>query len=194
MQVLGSSPGSHAVVADVCRQAIVAGPPWQPAEDARGNPVLFETTFPCSVKAMSEESSIKVVTAYKELALGNVGAAGPLPVEQLAVALTSHLSTFTHCFESAAGLSKPIHGTHWLAFQILPDGKPGRTGVGGAAARDKCSKPASLGALRAAFAPSALDPGRLSAPGRRGKQAPPQALGLLGRSTATRPVVSRAAL
>jgi len=127
VQVLGSSPGSHAVVADVCRQAIEAGPPWQPAEDTRGNPVLSEATFPCSVKAMSEESSVKVVTTHKELALGNVGAAGALPVEQLAVELTSRLSAFTHCFESAASLSKPIHGTHWLAFQIQPDGSPGRT-------------------------------------------------------------------
>jgi hypothetical protein len=44
----------------------------------------------------------------------------------IASSLTQHLTAFTHCFESAFGMSKRIHGKHWMAFEILPSGAVGK--------------------------------------------------------------------
>jgi hypothetical protein len=117
VRVLGATPGSHPAVIEACRRLLEEGPRWQPARDAANAPTACETTFTCKVELVSRQ---------KELALGNVGAAGPLPVETIAGGLTQHLHAFSHCFESAASLNKAIHGSHWLVFQILPSGSVGK--------------------------------------------------------------------
>lgn len=124
VRVLGATPGSHPSVVEACRKLLEEGPRWQPARDASNQPAACETTFRCKVELRS--TGMKQISTRKELALGNVGAAGPLPVETLASELTRHLHAFSHCFESAASVSKPIHGMHWLAFQVLPSGKVGK--------------------------------------------------------------------
>ncbi len=117
VSVTGELPGSHPLVADACRVMLSQGPRWQPARNAAGAPVLFRGTFSCKVEIESRDL---------ELSLENVGAAGALSVEQVAAALAEHLHAFTHCFESAASMSKPIRGQHWLAFEIDAEGRPGR--------------------------------------------------------------------
>jgi len=117
VRFLGATPGSHPVVVEACRKLVEEGPRWQPARDAANEPTPCETTFQCSAE---------VVSRGKELTLGNVAAAGPLPVEAIAAGLTRHLLAFSYCFESAVGLGKSVGGTHWLAFQILPSGAVGK--------------------------------------------------------------------
>lgn len=93
------------------------GPRWQPAIDEAGNPVRYEGPYVCRVSLESR---------HKQLQLVDVGAAGPLAVEAVATTLRDHLYAFSHCFESAFSMSKEVHGTHWLAFEILPAGAVGR--------------------------------------------------------------------
>lgn len=117
VSVRGMMPGSDPEVARACQRMLEEGPLWQPATDAKGNAVDYEGPFTCRVN---------LETQHKEMALADVAAAGPLPVEQIAATVTAHLTAFSHCFESAFGMSKKIHGLHWLAFEVLPSGALGR--------------------------------------------------------------------
>jgi hypothetical protein len=113
VRVLGVAEGSQPAVAAACRSMLEQGPRWTPAKDAAGRPAPYRGRFSCRVE---------VDTDHIELALSAVGAAGPVTVETAAKALMGDLVALSHCFESAAGMDKWVHGTHWLAFVILPNG------------------------------------------------------------------------
>lgn len=117
VNVLGVVAGSHPEVAEVCRKMLTQGPPWTPAKDASGRALRQPLRFQCNVQVDSKRM---------ELALASVGAAGPIAVDTVAMTLTEGLQAFSHCFQSAAGLDKAVHGKHWAAFEILPTGQVGR--------------------------------------------------------------------
>lgn len=117
VSVLGQLGPGDEEVARACRAMLEDGPRWQPALDRQGGALRYETTFVCRVNLEAQ---------HKQLVLADVGAAGPLPVERVASLFAEHLPAFTHCFESAFGMGKKVHGKHWLAFEVAPSGAVGR--------------------------------------------------------------------
>lgn len=115
--VLGMLGAGNPEVAAACQRMLESGPRWRPATDKTGKAVRYESSFVCRVN---------LEVPRKELALADVGAAGPLAVQDVAAALSAHLGVFTHCFESAFSMTKKVHGKHWLAFEIGPTGAVGR--------------------------------------------------------------------
>jgi hypothetical protein len=118
VDVLGMQNGSNAHVAEVCSRALEEGPLWGPALDKQGRPVRYEMSFTCRVNLEAPD---------KRLELVDVGASGVLDVKAVATEVAEHLPAFTHCFESAFGMSKKVHGKHWLAFEVSAAGAVGRT-------------------------------------------------------------------
>lgn len=117
VSVNGMLPGGHERIAAACSRMLEEGPRWRPATDKDGRPIHYEGTFSCRVNNDAQ---------HKQIALADVGAAGPLPLPVIAATVSEHLTAFTHCFESAFSMSKPIHGKHWMAFEILPSGTVGK--------------------------------------------------------------------
>lgn len=115
--VLGMLKGGDAALAGACSRMIEEGPLWQPAIDKDGRPIRFEGVFSCRVNVEANRTRIR---------LADVGVAGPLALDVIASLMTDHLTAFTHCFESAISMSKPVYGRHWLAFEILASGAIGR--------------------------------------------------------------------
>lgn len=117
VSVLGMLKGGDAALAGACSRMIEEGPRWQPAIDKDGQPIRFEGVFSCRVNVDANRTRIR---------LADVGVAGSLPLDAIASLMTDHLTAFTHCFESAISMSKPVYGRHWLAFEIHADGAIGR--------------------------------------------------------------------
>lgn len=151
VSVLGMLGEGHPEVAAACRRMLEEGPRWQPATDKAGTPVRYEGSFLCRVNLEAPR---------KELALADVGAAGPLAVQDVAAALGAHLDAFTHCFESAFSMSKKVHGRHWLAFEIAPAGSVGRVEWVEQPLADEMLESCVFSALRALRFPAAAAPTR----------------------------------
>ena len=146
VSVNGMLPGGHERMAAVCSRMLEEGPRWQPATDKAGRPIRYEGTFSCRV---NNDAQHKLIT------LADVGAAGPLPLEVIASTMTEHLTAFTHCFESAFSMSKPIHGKHWMAFEILPSGALGKLDWVDRPFEDELLETCVFSALRALRFPAA---------------------------------------
>jgi hypothetical protein len=193
VNVLGMLMGSDAGLAAVCSRLIEEGPRWQPATDKDGRPIRFEGTFSCRANLESQR---------KKIALADVGAAGPLALDVIASSVTEHVTAFTHCFESAFGMGKQVHGQHWLAFEILASGAIGRVEWVERPVEDELLETCVFSALRALRFPAA----QAATGARRDQHARAHAVAKSGllpvnlpreagrRRQCGRPVVSRAAL
>ena len=90
---------------------------WEPAKNAKGEPVLYRTDYDCGVKVKSP---------YKELQVREIGSIGPLIPEQIWKLLADDLPELSRCFESALRFDKRTQGRHEVAFEVLKTGRVGR--------------------------------------------------------------------